>query len=94
MSFCAHGPLSSHNCVSQNILRLTAERLRSIIQSWIVCFLGTAWMSTEAMYDSAQEGRLLYPLGLIDIHYPGIKPIKSLKICDLIQSVRGPFKNF
>ena len=71
MSFCAHGPRSSTNCVALNVLRTTANRLRTVIQGWIACFLGTAWMSCEAMFDCAQSGSLLYPLGLIEIHYPG-----------------------
>ena len=71
MSFCAHAPRSSHNCVTENLLRMTAQRLRTIIQGWIACFLGTAWMSTLRMHESAQQGCLFYPLGLIDIYYPG-----------------------
>ena len=71
MSFCAHGPRSSNNCIAVNVLRATASRLRTVIQGWIACFLGTAWMSTEAMFDCAQSGSLLYPLGLIEVHYPG-----------------------
>ena len=71
MSFCAHGPRSSNNCVAVNVLRATATRLRTVIQGWIVCFLGTAWMSTQAMFDCAQSGSLLYPLALIEVHYPG-----------------------
>ena len=71
MSFCAHAPRSSHNCVSLNVLRVTAQRLRTVLQGWIACFLGTAWMSTTKMYESAQSGCLLYPLALIEVHYHG-----------------------
>ena len=71
MSFCATAPRSSQNCITRNILRMTAQRLRSILQGWIACFLGTAWMANDPMYDSAQCGGLLYPLALIDINYPG-----------------------
>ena len=71
MSFCAHAPTSSHNCVEENLLRMTAQRLRNVIQGWIACFLGAAWMSTVQMHESAQNGCLFYPLALIDIYYPG-----------------------
>ena len=43
----------------------------SILQGWMACFVNAGWMNHQKMYDHAQEGGLLYPIGLIGVDYPG-----------------------
>ena len=76
MSFCATAPASRQNCVSERVLKITAKRLRSILQGWMACFVNAGWMNHQKMYDHAQEGGLLYPIGFIGVDYHGelLKP--------------------
>lgn len=71
MSFCASTPANHQNCVSTQVLKLTARRLRTILQGWMACYVNAGWMSHEKMYDHAQEGGLLYPIGLLGVDYHG-----------------------
>ena len=74
MSFCAHQPPRNHICQSLPVLKNTAKRLRTILQGWMSCFVNAPWMDHQHMYDHAQVGGLLYPIGHIDIDYQGMPP--------------------
>ena len=74
MSYCSNLTRNYRHFVSEQYLRETAFKLRSILQCWISTFLSTGWMPAQKIYDVAQEGGLLYPLGLIEINVEGIKP--------------------
>ena len=56
---------------AEGYLKNTALKLRDILQCWIATFLSTGWMSTSKIYDTAQEGGLLYPLGLVEVNLRG-----------------------
>ena len=61
MSFCASQPPRNHICQSRQVLKTTANRLRTILQGWMACFVNAPWMDHQHMFDQAQEGGLLYP---------------------------------
>ena len=67
MSFCATGTRNNGHVASANYLRATAQQLKSTLQCWIAVLLGHGWFFTNTVYDSAQEGGLLYPLGHIRV---------------------------
>ena len=72
MSFCASQPPQHYLCQSVRVLKATAGRLRTILQGWMACFVNAGWMNHQHLYNQAQEGGLLYPLGLIDINCTGM----------------------
>ena len=72
MSYCPNMTRNYRHIVSERYLKETAHKLRSTLQCWIATFLSTGWMPTQKIYDLAQEGGLLYPLGLVEVSVPGI----------------------
>ena len=72
MSYCAIGNRNGGHIASENYLRLTAQRLKSTLQCWIANILGHGWFYTNTIYDSAQNGALLYPIGHIRVDPEGM----------------------
>ena len=68
MSFCSIGNRSTGHVASTNYLRQTAQGLKSTLQCWIANILGHGWCPHDAIYESAQYGGLLYPLGQIQVN--------------------------
>ena len=81
MSFCAIGNRNSGHTATENYLRETAQGLKTILQRWIANLLGHGWCPNDYIYESAQCGGLLYPIGQIQVNpesmyspSPGIHP--------------------
>ena len=71
MSFCSIGNRNHGHMASVNYLHHTAQRLKSTLQCWIANILGHGWFFTNTIFDSAQTGALLYPLGHIRVDPEG-----------------------
>ena len=68
MSFCAIGNRNTDHLSSENYLRQTAQDLKTTLQRWISIILGHGWCPNDYIYDSAQNGGLLYPIGQISVN--------------------------
>ena len=70
MSYCSTRN-RQHSHTSPTQLQTTSIYLRNMLQCWISTCLAAGWMPTQRIYDRAQEGGLLHPIGLIEVNLPG-----------------------
>ena len=71
MSFCSIGTRNGSHDAHQRYLTVTAVELRSRLQCWLSNLLYHGWAPHNRIYDSAQEGALLFPLAWIRLEPTG-----------------------
>ena len=74
MSYCNTGTRNGAYGSNREYLQTVAQELRGRLQCWISNFLYHGWMHTNRIFDSAQDGCLLFPLGLIRVDPVPISP--------------------